>query len=921
MNTRASGTVAFLLTDIEGSSRLWEIHPDGMRDALATHDRLLRQAIASNKGRVFGTAGDAIAAAFSKVEDAVTAAITAQTVLSNLVADSEVVRVRMAIHCGAAEERDGDYFGQVLNRCGRLRDAAHGGQVLVSQSARGLLGDLGPSGIGLIDLGEYRLRDLERPEWIFQVTHPGLNASFPPLRIMKATTNLPVQLTSFVGREQELEEVAKLIRGSRLTTLTGFGGSGKTRLAMQVAASMEAEFADGVWFIDLARISERELVVQQISSVLGVSERADHSLIQGLVDHLRPRNCLLILDNCEHLIDEISYVTSLLLGDSNCLRILATSREALRLPGEVTYLIPPLGLPQPGQSMDPQQISRFDAVRLFVSRAEAVRPGFRLNAEMSAHVIEICRRLDGIPLAIELAAACLSSFTPQQIANNLDRRFRLLGSNRRVGVARQETLRATIDWSYELLKDAERTLFLRLAVFRSDFSLEAAQRILADEMLDEMDLLELLPRLIDKSLVVSEPGGDEMRYRLLETLRQYALEKGSPGESDLFEERQVAYFLDLAEAETANLRSTKHEQALERLQLEHDNMRQALRWGLDKNEIAMGLRLAGALYRFWLYNDNHSEGAWWLEAYLTRLGAVDNAVRAKALLGYGSLVGQQFDKAQSGTAALKQAIEIYRGLTDQTTTNLDYATALNNLGADLVTTGNFAEAAACYEEALGISKALNMQWGVALIHTNLGRLAAWSGRIDEGRHHFEQGVDQSRLVGSLRLMADALAGKANFERDFGNPVDAIDAYKKSVGFYTEAGLTGEAQWISADLAIAYLRLNDRQLALEVFLPNAAALVEDAEMGNQAGVLVDLALGRAEIDFAFDEDDTAATLLGFVEGLVASGGYEDFRPRLQLIKSVADGKTLALTLGNGPTIAIDQVRDLITRPTTGPAGIY
>ena len=518
--------VAFLLTDIEGSSRLWDIHPQAMSAALAEHDRLLRQAISAHGGHVFATAGDSLAAAFHHVRDAAMAAVEAQRALTGLTVEGEPVRVRMGVHAGEAVERERDYFGPVLNRCGRLRDAAHGGQVLASGKVLELLSQEPLTDIEWIALGQYRLRDLERPEEIFQAAHPDLQTTFPPLRALtKSTTNFPVQLNSFIGREQELAEVSKLVRGSRLVTLTGVGGSGKTRLAMQAAASLASEFADGVWLVDLAPVSEQDLVIDQVAAVLGVTELANRSLLKSTVDHLRTRQTLIIVDNCEHLIDAASRVILAVMGGTQNARIIATSRESLHLPGEVVYVVPPLGVPGVGDEVDVRAMGQFDAVRLFVNRAESARPGFRLTAESGPAILEICRRLDGIPLAIELAAACLASFTPQQIASHLDQRFRLLSGGRRGGIPRQDTLQATIDWSYALLTEVERLLFLRLAVFRSDFSLEASQAIVAVEGIDEMGVLEVLPRLIDKSLVVAEPVRGEMRYRLLETIRQYAADR------------------------------------------------------------------------------------------------------------------------------------------------------------------------------------------------------------------------------------------------------------------------------------------------------------------------------------------------------------------------------------------------------------
>ena len=734
--------------------------------------------------------------------------------------------------------------------------------------------------------------------------------------------NLSVQPASFVGRAQELEEVAKLVRGSRLVTITGVGGAGKTRLALQAAGTMAAEFDDGVWLVDLAPLSEGDLVIQQVAAVFKVNEQVHRNLLESLVDHLRSRRCLVLLDNCEHLIDEASRVAAALHSRTERLRIMATSRESLHLSGEVVYQVPALGIPGKDQPVDPQTAARFDAVRLFVYRAESVRPGFRLTSETTAAIIEICRRLDGVPLAIELAAARLASFTPQQIASHLDQRFRLLSGGRRDGLPRQETLQATIDWSYALLNDRERLLFMRLAVFRGDFSLEAAQRIVAVEGLDEMDLLEVLPRLIDKSLIVAEPVHGEMRYRLLETLRQYAYDRWElTGERPLLETRHALRFLELAEEGAANVRSAKHEEVLDRLRIEHDNFRQALRWSLDNDEIETGLRLAGALYRFWLYNGNNSEGSWWLETLLARGRVVADSVRARAMLGFGSLSGQLIGKRRSAIAALEQAVEIYRSLAGDAGTRLDYATALNNLAADLVTTGEYAAAEARYEEALEIGREFDVQWGVALVLGNLGRLAALDGRLEQARARLDQSLDQARRLGSPQMLGQALAGKATFERDFGNLEDAVDMYQESIRVFLGAHHASGAQLTSVALAIAWIRLGDHDRALQEFLPSAGALLNEAETLNETEIVVELALGRAEIDLSLGASDGAAVLIGSVDRLAESGEIGDFLARLDQLKAEAekrlDSGQLEVALARGHQMEPGDVHRLITQAADPP----
>ena len=414
---------------------------------------------------------------------------------------------------------------------------------------------------------------------------------------------------------------------------------------------------------------------------------------------------------------------------------------------------------------------------------------------------------------------------------------------------------------------------------------------------------------------MAEPVRGEMRYRLLETLRQYAGDLWeSTGERPAHEACHALHFLELAEDGATNLRSAKHEEVLDRLRTEHDNMRQALRWSLESNEIETGIRLAGALYRFWLYNDNNSEGVWWLEALLARGQIVSDSVRAKALLGLGSLSGDLVGKGRSGTAALKEAVKIYRGITGEASIRLDYATALNNLGADLVSRGDHAEAEACYEEALEISHALDMQWGVALVLGNLGRVAAILGRLDQARARFDLGVETARRLGSPRLIGDALGARANFERDFGRLDDAVTDYDESIRTYVEANHISGAQLTSTSMAVAILRLGDHDRALKLFLPNAAALLNEPETLKQAGVLIDLTLGRAEIELAVGAIEMAANLLGFAETLME--GSEDkyflsWQQQLQAeSKKRLEPDRFNAAVARGRVISLDSARELI-----------
>ncbi|TMH54013.1 MAG: adenylate/guanylate cyclase domain-containing protein [Betaproteobacteria bacterium] len=521
----APAVTTFLFTDIEGSSRLWEQDPERMRPALARHDALVRTAVEHNRGTVVKMSGDGVHAAFSDPLDAVCASLELQRAL----ADSEstngiAIHVRCGLHAGVTERRDNDFFGTAVNRAARIMSTAHGGQVLLSQAVAVLVDERLPPGVTLRDLGSLRLRDLASPEHVYQLVHPQLRQDFPALRSLEATpNNLPLQVTSFVGRERELAEVKKLLANSRLLTLLGVGGIGKTRLSLQVAADLMDDYPDGVWFVELAPLTDALLVPQAVASVLGVKEEAGRPVVEALIKYVKSRRQLLILDNCEHLLDACAELVKQLLQAGPSLRILASSREHLRVAGESTYPVPALAAPDPYEKFIHTTLTQYEAARLFIDRALAAQPAFEISQQNAIAVAEVCHRLDGIPLAIELAAARVRALPVGTIASRLSDRLRLLAGGDRTALPRQQTLRALIDWSFDLLGEQERTLFRRLAVFAGGFTLEAAEAVSAVGDLANSDVLDVLTHLVEKSLVVME--GESGRYRLLETVRQYAQER------------------------------------------------------------------------------------------------------------------------------------------------------------------------------------------------------------------------------------------------------------------------------------------------------------------------------------------------------------------------------------------------------------
>ncbi len=595
------GTVTFLFTDLEGSTRLWEEHPEAMRSALARHDEILRNVVEGHGGVVVKTTGDGLHAAFGDAEGALRAAAAGQRGMAvEPWVGVERLRVRMGVHTGAAELRADDYFGPALNRAARLMAVAHGGQVLVSLVTEELARDVLPEDLDLVELGEHLLRDLSRSERIFQLVGPGLDAEFAPLHSLgRSMGNVVVPATSFLGRTEELVAVSALLEQSRLVTLLGVGGVGKTRLALQVADEVAVDFEDGAWFCDLASVSDEDGVAMAVATSLGVVPRGGLPVLDAVLEFLQAKALLVVLDNCEHLIDGIAAFAQE--ASSRCprLRLLATSREALALEGERLWPVRPLRVPD--DTLDVEEALSSAPVRLFVDRVQMLRPEFRVDAENLRPVLEICRHLDGIPLALELAAARATSLSPSEIAERLDRRFALLSGSRRRGVSRHETLRAAVDWSYDLLDEPERAVLARVSVFSGGFTLEAAE--LVTEGGGEDETWDLLSRLVDKSLLTVEEHHGWTRYRLLETIRQYAFERLGAIAADTVatRDRHLEYFVEFAEQAGQGLRTVDEALWTRRLTPEAENLRSALGWAIETEEVAGALRIVSAFSRqaFW----------------------------------------------------------------------------------------------------------------------------------------------------------------------------------------------------------------------------------------------------------------------------------------------------------------------------------
>jgi predicted ATPase/class 3 adenylate cyclase len=802
--TFPSGTVTFLFTDIEGSTKLWEKHPEGMKRALARHDDLLRHAIEGQGGNVIKTTGDGFHAAFETGLNGVAAALAAQQSLLQEKwdeLDSHGLRVRIGLHTGEAEARAGDYYGPALNRAARIMAVGYGGQTLLSTTTADLVRDQLPPEASLRDLGEHRLKDLVRPEHVFQLNHPALPAEFPALRSVDAfPNNLPIQLTSFIGRERELEEAKARLASARLLTLIGPGGTGKTRLGLQLAADLLPHYADGVWVAELAPLTDPALVLQTIASIFGVREQMGMSVQELLVDFLRDKDLLLVIDNCEHLIDTCAQLIEQLLQSCSKLKIVASSREALGIMGETVYRVPSLSVPT---AADPSRstLARSESVQLFVERATAANPRFILNDQNAAAIGQICRRLDGIPLALELAAARLTVFSPEQVASRLDDRFRLLTGGSRTALPRQQTLRALIDWSYDLLSEPERKLFRKFSVFAGGCTFEAAETICS-----EMDVLNLLTQLVNKSLVAVEEENGGPRYRLLETVRQYARDKLlETGESEQARNLHFEYFYNLAKAAEPGLNSPQALEWIGRLAAEHDNMRAALEWGLEKNVPAV-LSMAPSLVRFWIRQGHEEEGRAVIGEALARAGELPQpdgeagkqwkktlaeAWNAQAMLAYSQGDNPRAAASAGNAAALARELGDKRNLA----LVLGFeASSLMFVGEASTVLGLLEEAVAAGRESgdkLALGLPLGM-YGQALTRLGVDPAA--------GHQHAEEGAALMQQSGDRWAATMGLLGMAMSATFLGNHAEARSRFSALGPRFAELGDQHRLNMVRSELA-------------------------------------------------------------------------------------------------------------------------
>ena len=707
-----TGTVTFVFTDIEGSTRLLQELGDrypGVRDQQAA---IVRRAVAAGGGVEVSTEGDSFFLVFSTPAGALGAATAVQRGLADHSWPPGVsVRVRMGLHTGEGVRGGENYLGIDVNRAARIAGAAHGGQVLLSGSTRALVERDLPNEVSLRDLGEHRLKDLIHPEHLYDLVIEGLPADFPPLRTLDARpNNLPPQLTSFVGREEEIAEVRGLLETTRLLTLTGAGGTGKTRLALQVASEVLLEYPDGAFFVDLSAVATPDLLPSAVAGALDVPEVPGRPILEAVKDHLSGRELLLVIDNFEQVADAAPVIEELLVAAPK-ITVMVTSRVVLSVRGEQEYPVPPLEPPDPGRLPALPALRRVEAVRLFTERAAAVRPGFRVTEENAPAVAGITARLDGLPLAIELAATRTNVLTPEQILPRLEQRLSILTSGGRTLPERQRTLRDAIAWSHDLLDDGERRLFARLSVFIGGWTLEAAEAVCEPEALG-LDALDGISSLVDQSLIRrSESADGDSRFSMLETIREFGYEQlGAGGDLDPTVRRHADYFLDLARKAEPHLTAADQGEWLDRCDREHANIRAALRWAIAAGDADRAQGSAGALWRFWQQRGHLAEGRRWFEEILSLpQGQGRTAGRAKALIGAGGIAWWQQDR-EAARSFYEEAVAIEREVGDLA----GIAEALYNLS--FVVAGEDIEGAArMLDESLELFRQVGDEHGVAQV--------------------------------------------------------------------------------------------------------------------------------------------------------------------------------------------------------------
>jgi predicted ATPase/class 3 adenylate cyclase len=838
--------VTFLFSDLEGSTRLWEAHGEAMRAALAVHDQIVRRALESAGGLVFATGGDGFGAAFSRAGEAVAAALAAQRRLAAQDWPEGIsLRVRMGLHTGEADERDGDYFGPEVNRAARLMAIAHGGQIVCSQAIADLAGGHLPAGATLMDVGAHRLRDLSEPLRVFQVVGDGLASSFPPLLSMDAFPgNLPLQLSSFIGRELELARVAKALGEARVVTLTGMGGVGKTRLALRAAAEELPRFREGAWLVELQAVRDPEAVAGAVAAVFRLADRAGLTVLELLIEFLATKQLLLVLDNCEHLLDPVAELVEVVERACPGIVVLATSREGLALEGERVVPVPALSAP--ATDADLAAAADSEAVRLFVDRGGWVDPNFALTESNVSAVAQLCRRLDGLPLAIELAAARIGALTPVELARGLDHRFDTLAGGRRRAVQRHQTLRAAIDWSYQLCSQVERRLLARLAVFAGGCSREAAEAVCNGNPLSPSGVFEVLAGLVAKSLVVAQREAPATRYRLLETIREYGEDRlAEYGETDGLRRRHAEYYCQLEAVLAERLEGPEEVDAYRHLAAERDNLLAAVNYAIDTADVDLALRIVchnpvpGEQLGFAAYLP--------ISAIVDLPGATSHDLYPYALAYSANTAAGRGDLDQIEEPC-REALQAAGHLSSQhERRDVEYLVTVARMRL-LVALGYWREAAGYSERAAGIARDNGREASAAGLLGNAAGTYTMAGDPQAGVDLAKNGLQQARAAGGPGTVARCLLALAGALRDT-EPGEARSLLEEALALRESMSIETANEVTAATLTAAYM--GDWHLTLQL----ADRSVRHLQWGGQrawlAGILnvVARALAAADVQAA------------------------------------------------------------------------
>jgi predicted ATPase/class 3 adenylate cyclase len=899
-----TGTVTFLFTDIEGSTERWERHREAMRAAVQRHNEILKAAIEEHSGHVFKTVGDAFCASFHNVADAIATALDTQVSLAKENWKAvDGLRVRMAIHTGHTDERDGDYFGPAVNRVARLLAIGHGGQVLVSGASADLAQGELPPRAALRDLGAHRLKDLTHPEQVYQLVAPDLPAEFPPLRSLEGLpNNLPLQLTSFVGRELEILTVTELLAKQRLVTLVGAGGVGKTRLALQVGAELLDHYEDGVWLVELAPIADPALVPSAVASIFHVLDAPNRTITEAIIHALKSRRALIVFDNCEHVVEPAARVIDAILRNCPHVRIIATTRQGLGIAGEAVHRVASLAVPEPSRELTAEEAARYGAVALFVERAIAATESFRLTNENAPIVARLCQRLDGIALAIELAAPRLKVLSLEQLDAKLSERFRILTGGSRTALPRQQTMRALVDWSYDLLTDDEKTLFRRVAVFSGGWSLDAASSICSDEEIEEWAVLDLLQSLVDKSMVVAKLSGSEQRYRLLESTRQYAhelLEKS--GELEPMQVKHAKWFLEFSNRAEVVRNTSPTKTWLATIEPENDNLRAALDWALgEKRDIELGCALAADLTNYWRVSANEAEGKARIEAALAVSGQlVSKETVAHLWLGRCRMVSTAAVAWSSLREMAKKAYELNRDLGDERGMEV----ALTTIAETHLRQFEHVEAKRLLDEALVLAERGGNRNRIGAVKSTMARNLHFAGRTDEAREIYAEVLNIARALGNDRLRITVIGNLAEIEFQQGDAARALELGREAIA------IASHENYIGLNNVAAYLIHLDQVDEGRSMARRALQVARDAQVSAHVGVSIQ---NLARVARKNSDARLAARLLGYCAAAFKRTGL-DLEPTeqrghdalMQELSQALSADELARLLNEGATLSEDQ----------------